>query len=154
MARTCHSERKAGLLNHLAPGSAGDCIGRDPTKQVGNRLRVADGAEKALHPRSGKRGEEVLQVHPQNYALANVGGGKGLDGSALHKAVHRRMRRNSVQDAGENSPLQVFQTRFGSLNQPYAAVRFCKHAVVIVFESRLWTLVAKSPYVRQPPEFW
>src|ERR1700722_12613412 len=143
-------ERKAGWLDHLAPGRARHAIGRDPAQQVGNRLWIAEGAEEALHPRSGKGGEEVLQVHTQNDTPAYVGSGKSLDGPSLHKAMHCGMRRNAVEDGGQNPALQIFQTRLRHLNQPNAAGSFGQHAVVIVFEATLWTLVAERLEVSKP----
>ena len=144
------AERKARLLDHVTPRAIRHGISRDPAEQVGNRLRITDRPEEALNTRPGKGGEEVLQVHAQNHALAHMRGGKTLDGTTLHEAMHRGMRWNAIEDGGENPPLQVFQARLGTLDQANAAGGFGQHAVVIVFEPLLRALIAQSLQVGQP----
>ena len=53
------------------------------------------------------------------------------------------MRRDLFQDAGKNSPLQVFQSRFRRLDQPGATVGFGEEAIVIM-------LATHSPKIREP----
>src|SRR5277367_6093761 len=91
-------QRKAWLLDHVAPDAARHGVGHETAEQVGNRLRVADRPEETLHPNSGEAGEEVFQVHAENNGLAHVRSSKGLDGATLYKAMHRGVRRNPVKD--------------------------------------------------------
>ena len=146
------TQRKTGLLEHIAPGTARHSVGHEAAKQVGNRLRVSDCPEETLHPNSSKAGKEILQVHTQHDALPYVRRSKSLNRAPLHKAMHRGVRRNAVKDGGQNPPLQIFQTRLRDLNQPNAAGSFGQHAVVIVFEARLWALVAERLEVSKPTE--
>src|SRR3984957_13191987 len=135
------TQRKTGLLEHIAPGTARHSVGHETAKQVVNRLRVSDCPEETLHPNSSKAGEEILQVHTQHDALAYMRRSKSLNRAPLHKAMHRGMRRNPGKDSEQNSSLQVFQARLGTLDQPNAAACFCQHEVVIVFEPSLPALV-------------
>ena len=67
--------------------------------------------------------------------------------------MHRGMRRNPGKDGEQNSSLQVFQARLGTLDQPNAAAGFCQHAVVIVFEPSLRALVAQPLQIGEPAKF-
>ena len=67
--------------------------------------------------------------------------------------MNRGVRRDAIENAAQNAPLQFFQARLGRFDQANAARCFLKRAVVIVFEPRLRAFVAEPLQVSKPVQF-
>src|ERR1051326_4351807 len=78
---------------------------------------------------------------------------EGNDRAALDEPLDSRVRRNPVEDQGQDAALQFFQLPFRAFQQAYAAGAFGPHAVVIMLE--LWPVQfpAESFEIGEPLEF-
>jgi hypothetical protein len=62
------------------------------------------------------------------------------------------MRRNSLQNSGQDLPLQLLQVYLRRFNQSNAAGSFRSDLVMIVLQSRLISLVPKSLEIGEPSQ--
>ena len=87
-----------GVGRGTIPNPARNCIGANASQQIRYRFGISNRSKNSLHPRARDRWKEILQIHFQNSAPANVRRDKGLDGAAFDEAVRSRMRRDFVEN--------------------------------------------------------
>jgi hypothetical protein len=104
----------------------------DTAQQIRHRLRVAQRAKQALHPRPADAGKEVPQVHPQHRRLAHMGLRERPDATPVDESMHRPVRRNAIQNPAQNLPLQRLHPLLGRLDQPQAAARLGEDPIVVM----------------------
>ena len=97
---------------------------RDEPGEVGrDRLRVSGAAEDAVDAAGRDRGEEVLQVEPQDDAAAGVAAGMGERRVAAAKAVGGVVRRDRLEDRAQQPPLGLLEQRAWAARSGAAAPR-------------------------------
>ena len=103
--------------------------------------------------RASDGGKEILQVHFQDDALAQVGRDESVDGPAFYESMGGRMRRNLVKNLREYFPLQILKPQFGRFNQSNGAGFFRQDAIVIVPEAWVLGLIREPFQIREPEQF-
>jgi hypothetical protein len=105
-----------------------------------------------LNPGARNGGKEILQVHPQDNALAHVRGDERLDGPPSQKPLRRGMRWNPGKNPRQDLPLQFLQPHLRRFNQSNTAGAFRPHLVTIVPQSRPISLVPESLEIGEPSQ--
>ena len=92
------------------PHVARRCVGTNAAEQIGNRFGITHGAKECLNPCAGDRRKEILQVHPQDNALAHVRGDECPDGPPFQEPMRGGMGRNPFQNFGPESAVAIPST--------------------------------------------
>jgi len=125
-----------GTEAFLSPEPARRGVETYPGQQIGDRLRIAGGAEQPLNASSGERWEEIVKVHALDDSLSDMRPGEGSNGAALAEAMYRLVIWDAAEDLAEHLLLQPLQARLWYLDQADGATRFSQHAVVVMMKLR------------------
>ncbi len=110
----------------------------------GDRFRVAETAELALHAPEGEGREEVLEVEVDHDLAADMCPGIGQDRAARHEAVRRLVHRHLAEDRVEHPVLRALEARHRGRDQPLAAGLLRQGEALVVADARERAVVGEE----------
>ena len=130
----------------------GDRVGAQAGEHVGDRGVVAQRAEDAEHAPGGDRGEEVLEVEPQDARLTRVQPGVADDRAASREAVGRVVDGDVVEDLAQDPALDLLEARLRGFDDPRQPAPAADRAVAVVAQSLIGDRALEAAHVGQPGE--
>jgi hypothetical protein len=145
-------EPRSGGARQRGPLGHRHGVGGERREQMRHRLGIARGAEDPEHATGAHRGEEVLEIQPQNEVPAHVERGVAAGGPTPGEPVRRLVGGDPIQQLMQQTPLNRLELWLGALDQPRRAVAARQPGVVVVAQPGVGDGPLEPACVGQPVE--